>query len=144
MANKPLRGAVGLLLALTMSSCSLFSTGPGTDVVRFYNHSGRTVLVEGNELRSNRDGIFEYPTDTGKPLIVFWGGCVHTYIGPDRKPGEFKGGDWMLRDEYRAQLEPDGKLYLVPPSAAFPGDPATMTQPEGWPLPPREGSSCLQ
>jgi hypothetical protein len=41
------------------------------------------------------------------------------------------------------QLEADGSLYLVPPDISLPGDPAAMTQPEGFPLQPREGSSCL-
>jgi hypothetical protein len=131
-------------LGLVVGSCGLFRKGPGTSVVQFYNHSGRTLLVEDNELRPNRQGTFGYPTESGKPLIVFWDGCVHTYIAPDRKPGEFRGTDWMFRGAYRVQLEPDGKLYLVPPGTDLPGDPAAMTQPDGFPLQPREGSSCLQ
>jgi len=140
-----LRQLIGtILLGTVLGSCSVFQKGPGSSVVQFYNHSDRTVLVEGNELRPNREGTFRYPTESGHPLIVFWNGCVHTYMAPDRKPGEFRGTDWMLRGAYRAQLEPDGKIYLVPPGAEFPADPATMKQPEGFPLPPREGSSCLQ
>lgn len=132
-----------LVVALALTACSSLGRGPGTSVVKFYNHSARTILVEGNELRPNREGTFEYPSDSGRPLIVFWAGCVHTYIAPERKPGEFRGTDWMFRGAYRAQLEPDGKLYLVPPDAALPGDPAQMKQPDGFPLAPREGSSCL-
>jgi hypothetical protein len=143
MTTRSFRLTVLTLAGLALSSCSWFSRGPGTSVVEFYNHSGRGVLVEGNELRPNRSGTFEYPTESGKPLIVFWNGCVHTYIAPDRKPGEFRGTDWMLRGAYRTQLEPDGKLYLVAPGVSLPGDPATMQQPEGFPLAPREGSSCL-
>jgi hypothetical protein len=133
-----------ILLTFALGACSWFEKAPGTSVVQFYNHSGRTVLVEENELRNNREGTFNYPTESGRPLIVFWNGCVHTYIAPDRKPGEFRGTDWMMRGAYRAQLEPDGKIYLLPPSASFPADAATLTQPEGFPLPPREGSSCLE
>jgi CobQ-like glutamine amidotransferase family enzyme len=144
MTTQPIRFPGLILLALTLGACSFFEKAPGSSVVQFYNHSGRTVLVEDNELRANRQGTFNYPTESGRPLIVFWNGCVHTYIAPDRKPGEFRAADWMLRDAYRAQLEADGKLYLVPPGVEFPGDPATMTQPAGFPLPPREGSSCLQ
>lgn len=147
MSMKPWRACAlilgGLATAFALGSCSLFSRGPGTTVVEFYNHTSRTLLVEGNELRPDRMGTFEYPTESGNPLIVFSGGCVRTYIAPDRKPGEFRGTDWMMRGAYRAQLEPDGKLYLVPPGVTLPGDPATMTQPEGFPLTPREGSSCL-
>ena len=134
---------MALLASCTLAACSIFDKAPGTSVVQFYNHSGRTVLVEDNELRPDRQGTFRYPTDSGRPLIVFWDGCVHTYIGPNRKPSEFRGTDWMLRGAYRAQLEPDGKLYLVAPGAALPGDPASMQQPDGFPLLPREGSSCL-
>ncbi len=131
--------AVGML-----AGCGIFDKAPGTSVVQFYNHSGRTILVEDNELRQDREGTFKYPTDSGRPLIVFWDGCVHTYIAPNRKPGEFRGIDWMLRGAYRAQLESDGKLYLVPPDAELPADPAAITQPDGFPLQPREGSSCVR
>ena len=93
---------------LALGGCGLFSKGPGMSVVHFYNHSGRTVLVEDNELRDNREGTFQYPTDSGKALIVFWNGCVHTYIAPAQKPGEFRSTDWMLRGAYRVQLEADG------------------------------------
>lgn len=147
MTTRPLRPIVLLAAALAtlgLSSCSVFQKAPGTSVVQFFNHSGRTVLVEDNEIRPLRTGTFRYPADSGRALIVFWNGCVHTYIAPDRKPGEFRGTDWMLRGEYRVQLEPDGKLYVVPPSAELPMDPAAVTQPEGFPLVPREGSSCLQ
>jgi hypothetical protein len=143
MSTHPFSLPALLVAGLALGSCGWLSRGPGTSVVQFYNHSGRTVLVEGNELRPNRTGTFEYPAEGGKPLIVFWHGCVHTYIAPERKPGEFRGTDWMFRGAYRAQLEPDGKLYLVPPGTDAPGDPATMKQPEGFPLAPREGSSCL-
>lgn len=135
---------LALLGALALGGCSFFGKAPGTSVVQFYNHSERTLLVENNELRPDREGTFEYPTDSGKPLIVFWDGCVHTYIAPDRKPGEFRGTDWMLRGAYRVQLEPDGALYLLPPGASFPADTAGLEQPDGFPLRPREGSSCLR
>jgi hypothetical protein len=144
MNPHPLRLTALLLAGLALGSCSFFQKAPGMSVVNFYNNSGRTVLVEDNEIRPGRTGTFKYPADSGRALIVFWQGCVHTYIAPDRKPGEFRGTDWMLRGEYRAQLEPDGRLYLVPPGADLPADPATITQPEGFPLLPREGSSCMQ
>jgi hypothetical protein len=132
------------LIGLALGSCSLLRKAPGTAVVQFYNHSGHRILVEENELRPGRTGTFEYPTDSGKPLIVFWEGCVHTYIAPDRKPGDFSARDWMLRDAYRVQLEPDAMLYLLPADATPPADTQTLKQPEGFPLKPREGSSCLQ
>lgn len=134
---------IALLAAATAAGCAVFEKAPGTSVVQFYNHSGRTILVEDNQLRPDRQGTFKYPTDSGKPLIVFASGCIHTYVAPARKPGEFRGTDWMLRGAYRAQLEPDGKLYLVPPGLDLPADPAAMAQPEGFPLVPQEGSSCL-
>jgi hypothetical protein len=133
-----------MFMALLLGSCSLLENGPDYSVVQFYNHSGRTLLVEDNQLRPNRTGSFKYPTDSGQPLIVFWSGCVHTYIAPERKPGEFRGTDWMLHDAYRVQLEPDGQLYLVAPGVDIPADPASLKQPEGFPLQPREGSSCLE
>ncbi len=133
-----------LLAGFALASCGFLRKAPGTSVVQFYNNSGHTVLVENNELRPGRTATFTYPTESGRPLIVFWNGCVHTYIAPDRKPGEFRGTDWMLRGAYRAQLEPDGRLFLVPPGESLPGDAAAMTQPDGFPLTPREGSSCLQ
>ncbi len=135
---------MALLASLTLAGCGIFAKAPGTSVVQFYNHSGHTILVEDNELRSGRAGTFRYPTDSGTPLIVFWGGCVHTYIAPAGKPGEFRGTDWMLRGAYRVQLEPGGKLYLVAPGIEIPADPASLQQPEGFPLLPREGSSCVQ
>ena len=143
MSTRLLR-MTGLLASCTLAACGMFDKAPGMSVVQFYNHSGHTVLVENNELRPDRQGTFKYPTDRGKPLIVFWDGCVHTYIAPNGKPGEFRGTDWMLRGAYRAQLEADGKLYLVPPGMEFPGDPTSMQQPAGFPLLPREGSSCVQ
>jgi hypothetical protein len=138
-----IRSLIPLAALLALSSCSLFQKGPGMSVVRFYNNSGHTVLVEDNELRPRREGTFQYPADSGRALIVFWSGCVHTYIAPDRKPGEFRATDWMLRGAYRTQLEADGKLYLLPPDVDPPADPATLQQPAGFPLLPREGSSCL-
>lgn len=145
MTRKPLQFLAAAALALALAGCGFLGKAPGTSVVEFYNNSGRTILVEDNELRPNRQGTFKYPTESGKPLIVFWSGCVHTYIAPDRKPGEFRGTDWMLRGAYRAQLEADGKLYLLPPAAPFPAsDVASLSQPEGFPLLPREGSSCVQ
>jgi hypothetical protein len=144
MNAKTFRLPALLILAVVLSSCSLWRKAPGTSVVQFYNNSGRTILVENVEVRPRREGTFSYPTDSGNPLIVFWDGCVHTYIAPERRPDEFRGTDWMLRGAYRVQLEPDGKLYLIPPAVAAPGDPAAMDQPEGFPLQPREGSSCLQ
>jgi hypothetical protein len=143
MPIKLLRLPLLALAGAILGSCGMLSRGPGTSVVELYNHSGRTVLVEGNELRPNRAGTFQYPAESGKPLIVFWHGCVHTYIAPERAPGEFRGTDWMFRGAYRTQLEPDGKLYLVPTGSDLPGDPATMEQPQGFPLSPREGSTCL-
>jgi hypothetical protein len=145
MTTKPLHILAAAALGLALGGCGFFSKAPGTSVVEFYNNSGRTILVEDNELRPNRQGTFKYPTESGTPLIVFWSGCVHTYIAPDRKPGEFRGTDWMLRGAYRAQLEADGRLFLLPPSAPFPAvDVAALAQPPGFPLVPREGSSCLQ
>ena len=135
---------MALLGSGALAACSIFDKAPGTSVVQFYNHSGHTLLVEDNELRHDRQGTFKYPTDSGTPLIVFWGGCVHTYVGPDRNPGEFRRTDWMMRGTYRTQLEPDGKLYLLPPGVAVPADPAALQQPEGFPLLPREGSTCVQ
>lgn len=138
-----IRSLIPLAALLALSSCSLFQKGPGMSVVRFYNNSGHTVLVEDNELRPGREGTFKYPTDSGRALIVFWSGCVHTYIAPDRKPDEFRATDWMLRGAYRTQLEPDGRLYLLPPDVDPPADTATLQQPAGFPLLPREGSTCL-
>jgi len=141
---KKLPRLILLLAALVLGSCGVFRKAPGTAVVQFYNHSGHRILVEDNELRPNRVGTFEYPTDSGRPLIVFWNGCVHTYIAPDPRPADFSERDWMLRDAYRLQLEPDATLYLLPPDAGLPADIANLRQPEGFPLKPREGSSCLQ
>lgn len=118
-----IRSLIPLAALLALSSCSLFQKGPGMSVVRFYNNSGHTVLVEDNELRPRREGTFQYPTDSGRALIVFWSGCVHTYIAPDRKPGDFRATDWMLRGAYRTQLESDGKLYLLPPDVDPPPTP---------------------
>ena len=145
MNNKPLRLTALLLAGLALGSCSLFfDKAPGSAVVQFYNHSGRQLLVENNELRPNHLGTFKYPTDSGTPLIVFWDGCVHTYIAPPQQPGEFRALDWMLRDAYRVQMEPDATLYLLPPNVDAPADAASLKQPDGFPLKPREGSSCLE
>ncbi|GMW07265.1 MAG: hypothetical protein QY320_13025 [Gammaproteobacteria bacterium] len=144
MKSCAFRPIIVLLAGLVLASCGTFRSAPGSSVVQFHNNSGRTILVENSELLPGRTATFKYPTDSGRPLIVFWHGCVHTYIAPERKPGEFRGTDWMLRGAYRAQLEPDGSLYLVPPGAALPTDVAVTTQPEGFPLRPREGSSCVQ
>ena len=145
MTIQPLRLIALLLAGLALGSCGhFFGKAPGTSVVQFYNHSGRRVLVEGNELRPDRVGTFHYPTDSGNPLIVFWDGCVHAYVAPDRKPGEFRATDWMLRDAYRVQLEPDATLYLLPPNVDMPADTASLKQPEGFPPKPHETSSCLE
>ena len=135
---------IATLLACTLGSCSWFQKGPGMSVIDFYNNSDRTVLVEDVELRPGRNGTFKYPQDSGKALIVFWGGCVHTYIAPARRPANFRETDWMFRGAYRAQLNSDGKLYLLPPGVAAPADTTAITQPEGFPLEPREGSSCVR
>lgn len=144
MRSTLLRVIALLAAGLTLASCGLLQRAPGTSVVEFHNNSGRTVLVENNELRPGRAGTFRYPVDSDRALIVFWNGCVHTYIAPASRPGEFRATDWMLRGRYRVQLEPDGTLYLVPPGAGIPVDPAALNQPEGFPLRPREGSSCLR
>ena len=144
MNFRPLHLPGCIVLGLLAGSCSFFGTAPGTTVVSFYNHSGHTVLVENHELRPNRDATLKYPYDPGHAVIVFWNGCVHAYIAPQRKPDSFKETDWMLRGAYRTQLEPDGRLYLVPPGVTIPADPASLKQPEGFPLRPGEGSSCLQ
>ena len=145
MKNRRIRIMALLLAGFGLGSCSLiFDKAPGTAVVQFYNHSNRRILVEDNELRPDHMGTFKYPTDSGKPLIVFWDGCVHAYVAPDRKPGEFRGVDWMLRDAYRVQLEPDATLYLLPPDAPMPADTTSLAQPEGFPLKPRGASSCMQ
>jgi hypothetical protein len=131
-----------LLAGAALGSCGMLSRGPGSSMVELYNHSGRNVLVEGSELRPDRRGKFQYPA-RDRPLMIFWHGCVHTYIAPESAPGGFRSTDWMFRGAYRAQLEPDGRLYLVPPGADLPADPGAMEQPEGFPLAPREGSTCL-
>lgn len=142
--NRKSLGLTGVvILGVVTSSCSIFNKGPGSSVVSFYNHSGRTILVEDHELRPDRDATFKYPYDSGHAVIVFWNGCVHTYIAPERRPESFKGTDWMMRGAYRTQLEPDGRLYLIPPGVDIPADAASLKQPEGFPLQPREGSSCL-
>ena len=138
-----IRLLMSLAALLVLNACSLFQKGPGMSVVRFYNNSGHGILVEDNELRPQREGTFTYPADSDRALIVFWSGCVHTYIAPKRKPGEFRSTDWMLRGAYRVQLEGDGRLYLLPPYVAAPADVASLRQPAGFPLEPREGSSCL-
>lgn len=132
-----------LVMSFVLGSCGLLPKAPGTTVVEFYNHSGRTVLVESNELRSGKSATFSYPTDSEHAVIVFWGGCVHTYIAPSARPGEFRGTDWMLRGKYRVQFDPDSSLYLLPPGVSAPAEVSALTQPEGFPLRPREGSSCL-
>ena len=138
-----IRLLMSLAALLVLNACSLFQKGPGMSVVRFYNNSGHGILVEDNELRPQREGTFTYPADSDRALIVFWSGCVHTYIAPKRKPGEFRSTDWMLRGAYRVQLEGDGRLYLLAPDVAAPADVASLRQPAGFPLEPREGSSCL-
>ncbi len=137
------RSFLPVAVLLVLSSCGFLQKGPGMSVVRFYNNSGHTILVEDNELRPQHEGVFKYPTDSDHALIVFWSGCVHTYIAPARKPGEFRGTDWMLRGAYRTQLEADGRLYLLPPDVTPPAGTSTLQQPAGFPLEPREGSSCL-
>jgi hypothetical protein len=143
MIHYLLRLMVLLGLSFAIASCGMLRKAPGATVVRVHNHSGRTVLIEGEELRAGRSGTFVYPADRERVLVVFWNGCVHAYVGSKERPAGFRERDWMLRGEYTVQLEPDGSLYLLPPGTRLPADTAAIEQPEGFPLRPREGSTCV-
>ena len=126
-------------LAAALASCSLFRKGPMMSVVVLYNNTGRTILVNDRQVRSYREVTIKYPAETSEGVTVFWDGCARNYVAPERRPGEFRNTDWMLRGAYQGQLEPDGRLYIVPPSATIPTDVSTLEQPPGFPLVPRGG-----
>jgi hypothetical protein len=135
--------AVLALAALPLAGCGMFDKAPGASVVRLHNNSGRTVLVANEELRRSRNATVPFPDDPDRPLILYWGGCVHIFVA-DSKPPDIRDVDWLLRGAYLLQLEPDGRLYGVPDGQRLPADVAKLTQPQGYPLQPREGSSCVQ
>jgi hypothetical protein len=139
MTSSLLRLFLVLVPVITLASCGMFGKGPMTSVVVLYNNTGRTILVNGEQVRSYREVTIEYPTETSDGVTVFWNGCARNYIGPERRPGEFRDTDWLLRGAYQAQLEPDGRLYILPPSAKVPTDVGTLEQPPGFPLTPRGG-----
>lgn len=139
MISVSLRVAAIACTGLAVASCGLFGKAPLMSVVVLYNNTGRTILVNDQQVRSYREVTIEYPTETTDGVTVFWDGCAHNYIAPERRPGEFRDTDWLLRGAYQGQLEPDGRLYLVPPSVKLPADVSTLEQPAGFPLVPRGG-----
>ncbi len=125
-----------------LSGCSLFfDEAPGIPVVRLYNNSGRPVLVDNDRIKAGRSATVAFPEKVGEPLIVFANGCLYTYVF-DTRPGELRGADWMMRLAYRLQLEPDNRLYGLPGGEDFPANVSKVPQPAGFPLAPREGSTC--
>jgi hypothetical protein len=139
MTSRLVRSFLVLGIAATLASCGMFGKGPMTSVVVLYNNTGRTILVNDEQVRSYREITIEYPTETSDGVTVFWDGCARNYVGPERRPGEFRDTDWLLRGAYQAQLEPDGRLYIVPPSQDVPVDASKLEQPPGFPLAPRGG-----
>ena len=132
------------LLALlpALAGCSLFfDEAPGIPAVRFYNNSGRDVLVDDSRIKPGRSATVAFPAQQNQPLIVFSSGCLYTYLVESR-PSELRGTDWLMRLSYRLQLEPDGRLYGLPDGVRFPADVTKLQQPEGFPLVPRDGSTC--
>jgi hypothetical protein len=125
--------------ALTLASCGMFGKAPLMSVAVIYNNTGRTILVNGEQVRAFREVTIEYPAETTDGVTVFWDACAHNYVAPERRPGEFKNTDWLLRGAYQVQLEADGRLFVIPPSVTMPADVSTLEQPAGFPLTPRGG-----
>jgi hypothetical protein len=139
MRSHIVRLLVVMISAFGLASCGMFSKGPLMRVVVLYNNTGRTILVNDQQVRSYRDITIEYPAETTDGVTVFWDGCARNYIAPERHPGEFKDTDWLMRGAFQTQLEADGRLFIVPPSMSLPADISTLEQPPGFPLTPRGG-----
>lgn len=139
MLSRAARLVMVLVSALPLASCGLFGKAPLMSVAVIYNNTGRTILVNDEQVRSFREVTIEYPAETSDGVTIFWDGCAHNYVAPERRPGELKTTDWLLRGAYQAQLEADGRLYIIPPSATLPVDVSTLEQPPGFPLVPRGG-----
>jgi hypothetical protein len=125
------------------TACSMLrSMNPLTTTMSVFNNSGRTVLVANKEVAPGRKLKFDYATGSRDRLFVFSAGCVFSYANLPAVPGKFESGSWFGAD-YQAQLEADGRIFLVLPGSRRPVNAAAhATQPSGFPLLPSRASGC--
>jgi hypothetical protein len=130
-------------VAVTSVSCSMFrAVNPLSTTMNLHNASGRTVLVVNKEVAPGKKINVDYVTGSGDRLFVFSAGCVFSFTNLPELPDRFESGS-LFGSEYHAQLEGDGRIFLVLPGVRRPVDAAAhAVQPAGFPLTPSRGSGC--
>jgi hypothetical protein len=107
-----------------------------------FNNSGRTVLVSNKEVAPGKKAKVDYVEGSRDRLFVFSAGCAFSFTNLPKPPDKFEAGS-IFGSEYRAQLEGDGRIFLVLPGARRPvASTAHAEQPPGFPLTPSRGSGC--
>ena len=130
-------------LALAGASCSMLrSANPLSTALSLYNASGRTILIGNKEVRPGKKVKVNYVAGTTDRLFVFSAGCVFSLSNPPPLPEKFESGAFF-GSKYHAQLESDGRIFLVLPGVARPvPEGAHAEQPAGFPLMPSRASGC--
>jgi hypothetical protein len=130
-------------VVLTTVGCSMLRTvNPLSTTVSLFNNSGRTVLVSNKEVAPGKKINVKYLRGSRDRLFVFSAGCVFSFSNLPALPDDFESGSPFGAD-YQAQLEGDGRIFLVRPGVRRPVDVAAgPAQPPGFPLTPSRGSGC--
>lgn len=141
-----LRGAlaVGIAgIAIASASCSMLQTvNPMSTALNLYNASGRTVLIGNKEVAPGKKIKVDYVVGSRDRLFVFSAGCVFSFVNLPELPDKFESGAF-IGAKFHAQLEGDGRIFLVPPGVRRPvAAAAHAEQPPGFPLIPARASGC--
>ena len=126
------------------TGCSVVDTmNPLQHRITLYNNTDRNVLVGNRELAPRDTLGVEYSAGSRTPVFVFSGGCALSYVDIPSPPSGYSRWN-ITHSGLAAQLEPDGRIFAVQGSAAFPVAVKAEGQPTGFPLVPQRGSGCVE
>ena len=134
-----LKITAALLTACGVLSCQI------APLVSLYNNSSAhyvaKVLDESYVLAPNSKVEFAYPYSANGGFRLAGDDCDFIYSPPE-PPTSVEPSYRLLREHLRVQLEPDGKIYLLPSGAVAPVEASTLDQPAEFPIVPLATSNC--
>lgn len=130
-------------IAMASASCSMVrAVNPLSTSLSLYNASGRTLLIGNKEVPPGKTVKVGYLAGSRDRLFVFSAGCVFSFANPPGLPEKFESGGFF-GSKYHAQLEGDGRIFLVLPGVRRPvAEGGHAEQPPGFPLTPSRASGC--
>jgi len=145
MTNKIINVLFVVICFTLLQSCTLSVS------CLIYNNSGVDIIVTGFDVeRMGESKVFRRALKPGKtvriekwdwhPISINKGGIVYKYDDRHGVPYEYTGfvgfGPFTKR-QFKAQIEPNMKIYLIPINSSFPAS-EFPAQPDGFPLCPTD------